>query len=341
MRYDVSAFDRMISRAERIAVFSHLNPDGDAVGSLCACCTYLAARGKDFTPILPNAVPDFLKFLSAGGRQIVICEEDPRRAKDLAAAADLLICLDVSSPSRTEYLAEAIISSGAAKILIDHHIDPQSGIFDLVYSEPEISSTCELLFWLLMEMPDVAGDVNRLTMPCAEALYTGMMTDTNNFSNSVVPSTFEMAARLIARGVDKIGLQYKVLNSYNMSRLRLLGRLVNDCMHVFPQHGATCMLLSEEDKSRLNFRPGDTEGFVNIPLQVADVRISGIFTEDKEGGYVRVSLRSKRGTDVNTLARRFFNGGGHENAAGGRIYMPLKEVPAYFLSALDQYFGKK
>ncbi len=101
------------------------------------------------------------------------------------------------------------------------------------------------------------------------------------------------------------------------------------------------MLLSEEDKCRLGFRPGDTEGFVNIPLQVADVRISGIFTEDKEGGYVRVSLRSKRGTDVNTLARRFFNGGGHKNAAGGRIYMPLSEVPAYFLSALDQYFGAK
>jgi phosphoesterase RecJ-like protein len=183
-------------------------------------------------------------------------------------------------------------------------------------------------------MPDVAGDPGRIPLPCAESLYVGMMTDTNNFSNSVFPGTFEMASKLIARGVDTDGLQDKVLNCYSESRTRLMGHMIQDKMVVLPQYGAAYMLLSNREKDLYDFKPGDSEGFVNLPLAIRDVQVSALFTENFDGRYIRVSLRSKSPVNVNSLAVRFFNGGGHRNASGGRLYMPLEEVPACFEKAL-------
>ena len=204
----------------------------------------------------------------------------------------------------------------------------------MAFSTIDVSSTCELLFWILLALPDVAGDPARIPLRCAESLYVGMMTDTNNFSNSVLPGTFEMAGLLMGVGVDKNGLQEKVLSCYSVSRTRLMGHMVKDKMKVLPKWNTAYMLLSNKEKDRYHFQTGDSEGFVNLPLAISSVQVSAFFTEDSEGRYLRVSLRSKGSINVNKFAVRFFNGGGHHNAAGGRLYMPLEEVPAYFEAAL-------
>ena len=339
MSIDPTRLEALLSPAADIALVSHFNPDGDAVGSVTAAYHYLKARGKHPRIILPSPYPESMAFLEPDDPRdrIVICEQDPETARALIAGADLIICLDLNRLSRTEYLENDILSARAPKVLVDHHLAAELDRFDLAVSTTGVSSTCELLFWALLALPDIAGDPSRIGIRCAESIYVGMMTDTNNFSNSVFPSTFEMASKLIARGVDKDGLQEKVLSCYSVSRTRLLGHMVKDKMRLIPRHQAAYMLLSNREKERYHFKPGDSEGFVNLPLAIESVQISALFTENADGGYIRVSLRSKSPINVNRLAVRFFGGGGHRNASGGRLYIPLEEVPAYFEKALDAY----
>ena len=339
MTIDTSPFESRLATARDIVLISHFNPDGDAMGSLTAIWHYLRARGKRARMILPSPYPEHTAFLDPQEPQdrIVVCEQQPREARRLVASADLVICLDLNRLARTEYLEADILAARAQKVLIDHHISAEPDRFDLVYSTVDVSSTCELLFRILMQLPDVGGDPARLPLPCAESLYVGMMTDTNNFSNSVFPGTFEMASRLIARGVDKTALQEKVLYCFSESRMRLMGHILKDRMTLVPRHNAAYILLSNREKEEYAFRPGDSEGFVNLPLAIGSVQVSALFTENIDGQYIRVSLRSKGNINVNRFAMRFFHGGGHHNAAGGRLYMPLEAVPAYFEQALDAW----
>jgi Exopolyphosphatase-related proteins len=336
----IPALDKIIRECRKAVVVAHFNPDGDAVGSIVGLYHYLKGRGIDVTAMLPSLYPDFLAFLNPSEKGIVIFKDEQEKALEILAGADTIFCLDFNRMSRTEFMADALTGSKAAKVLIDHHIAPETDNFDLVISTIETSSTCELLFWTLMELPDVNGDAGNLTMECVNALYTGMMTDTNNFSNSVLPSTFRMGAALLERGVDKTALQYNVLNVYSEDRMRLMGHLLKDKMVVLDKYDASYMLLSNKEKDAHNFKIGDSEGFVNLPLSIGKVTMSALFTENFDGAYIRVSLRSKGDVDVNTLSNRYFNGGGHKNAAGGRLYMPLEEVPAYFEKSLKEYFEK-
>ena len=337
MPIDTQQLEAFLAEARDIVLIGHFNPDGDAIGSVTAAWHYLRARGKHPRIILPSPYPENMAFLDPDEEKILICEQDLAEARRLVAEADLLICLDLNRLARTEYLEADILATSARKVLVDHHIAAELDRFDLAFSTIDVSSTCELLYRILLSMPDIAGDPARIPLRCAESLYVGMMTDTNNFSNSVYPGTFEMAARLIARGVDKDVMQEKVLSCYSVSRTRLMGHMVKDKMVILPRHKAAYMMLSNQEKKQYHFVPGDSEGFVNLPLTIADVEISALFTENDAGAYVRVSLRSKSRVNVNRLAVRFFNGGGHRNASGGRLYMPLDEVPAYFEKALDDY----
>ena len=336
MQIDISRLKPILDHADSIALVGHFNPDGDALGSVTAAYHYLKSRGKHPRILLPSSYPDNMSFLEPDDPcdRMLICENDLAGARRVVAAADTIICLDLNRLARTEYLEDNILASSAKKVLIDHHSPAELDRFDVAVSTIDVSSTCELLFRVLLALPDIAGDPARLGLRCAESLYVGMMTDTNNFSNSVFPGTFEMAGLLMGVGVDKNGLQEKVLSCYSVSRTRLMGHMVKDKMKVLPKWNTAYMLLSNRDKARYHFQTGDSEGFVNLPLAISSVQVSAFFSEDAEGRYVRVSLRSKGNIDVNRFAMRFFNGGGHRNAAGGRLYMPLEDVPAYLEQAL-------
>ena len=339
MTIDTQALEALLRKSVDIVLIGHFNPDGDAVGSVTAAYHYLKGRGKRSRIILPSPYPESMAFLEPEPAEdrIVVCETDPDLARQLIAGADLLVCLDFNRLARTEYLEADIAAARAPKVLIDHHLAPETGRFDVILSTTEVSSTCELLWQVLLSLPDVAGDPSRIGLRCAESVYVGLMTDTNNFSNSVYSGTFQTASQLIARGVDKDSLQERVLSSYSVSRLRLMGHMLKTKMVLLPRHQAAYMLLSNKEKNRYHFRPGDSEGFVNLPLSIEGVQISALFTENFDGTYIRVSLRSKGRLNVNRFAARFFNGGGHRNASGGRLFIPLEEVPAYFGQALAEW----
>lgn len=338
-RFDTTLLEEMLAASVRPLLIGHFNPDGDSVGALTAMSHYLISRGMSPSAVLPSPYPDYLAFLIGDEMPVTIHSQEDDSARELIASADLLLCFDFNRLSRTEQLEDDILASNAPKVLIDHHPQPEVEHFDLVYSDTELSSSCELLFWILLSMSDVRDDVSRLSLMCSESLYVGMMTDTNNFYNSVSASTFEMASMLTDAGVDKTKLQEAVYNNYSADRMRLMGHLLKNCLHVIEDCGVAYLLLSAEDKRLYNFAIGDSEGFVNLPLSIKGIRISALFSELDNGldKYIRVSLRSKGDLDINHFASLYCNGGGHTNAAGGRLYMPFEEVASYIEKSFREY----
>ena len=317
----IQKLHRMLTEAERPVIVTHTRPDGDAIGSTMGMYHTLKLYGKNPKVALANPIPGNIDFLMPQelAEDIFIHEENKEGTEEAVSNSDLIICLDFNGFHRTDTLEGVLSEASAAKILIDHHIGPDESRFDLVFSKTDISSASELLYHILMALPAIGNDAKRLPSEAARALMTGMTTDTNNFANSVYPSTFAMASTLIEAGVDRDEIISKLYNRFKESRIRLQGHVLKDLMHT-TGHGVAYIILNKEDMHKYNVEEGDTEGFVNIPLTIDEIKMSIFIKEDNE--FARVSIRSKKGTSANRCSRMFFNGGGHENAAGGRLYMP-------------------
>lgn len=317
----IRSFEDLTGEASNIVITTHMKPDGDAIGSSVAMYRFLKMNGKYPKIVINDSYPPYLSFLitSEMSGDLVIRESDPQGAEAAIRRSDLIICLDFNAFHRTDGLEKPLSQAKGRKILIDHHLNPSRELFDLSFSETEVSSASELVYHVLMHTSAVGGDASRLGKECAEAIMTGMTTDTNNFANSVFPSTLRMASDLLEAGADRAMILDKVYNQYGENRLRLLGHMMKDLLRITPD-GVAYIVLDRKTMNLYNIAEGDTEGFVNMPLSIAHVRISILIKEDEDR--VRVSVRSKKGTSANMCARRFFNGGGHENAAGGRLYIP-------------------
>lgn len=318
----INQLANLIENASEISVVTHMKPDGDAMGSSLAMYHFLTSFTKcNVTIVLNDRYPANLAFLvdETALPDIIVYNENPDAANQRISDSDLIICLDFNAFHRTDKLEESLTSASAKKVLIDHHLFPDLEHFALAFSTPEISSASELLFHVLKAMPQCDGKAANLPMKSAEALMTGMTTDTNNFNNSVYPSTFSMASELIAIGVDRDRILFNLFNRFGENRLRLLGTMLKDLLTI-TEDGVAYMVLDKDIQEKYQINEGDTEGFVNMPLSIDKVRMSLLLKED--GDRVRVSIRSKKGTSANRCSRLHFNGGGHENAAGGRLNIP-------------------
>lgn len=318
---DINKLGELFTNAKHPVIVTHMKPDGDAMGSSIALYHYLTSVGKNCRIVINDEYPTYLTFLTSEESlsDIIIYADSPAMAEEAIASSDLIICLDFNAFHRTENLEKPLAEAACNKILIDHHLNPDRDCFNLIFSETEVSSASELLFHILMELPDICKNAGNLPPKAAEALMTGMTTDTNNFANSVFPTTLLMASALLAAGVDRDNILLHLYNQHSESRLRLMGYMMKDLLTI-TDDGVAYMVLDSRTQKEYEVKEGDTEGFVNMPLSIANVRMSLMLKED--GNRVRVSIRSKKGTSANQCARLFFNGGGHENAAGGRLYMP-------------------
>ena len=341
---NIGSFERMISEAERIAIVTHMKPDGDAMGSSLALYHYLGSIGKSSKIILNDTYPPYLSFITdkSGKEDIIIYEEHPAATEAAIKGSSLIICLDFNAFHRTDRLEKALTEATGNKILIDHHLNPSRELFDLSFSEIQVSSASELLYHILVRTSVISEDAAKLGEDCREALMTGMTTDTNNFANSVFPSTLHMASALLGAGTDRDFILNRIYNQYGENRLRLLGHMMKDLLTI-TDDGVAYIVLDRKTQEQYRINEGDTEGFVNMPLTIADVRMSILAKEDC--GKTRISIRSKRGTSANMCARRFFNGGGHENAAGGRLNIPedvkgIEEVGTYIETVTHTFFNE-
>lgn len=323
----------LLSDARRIGIAVHTHPDGDALGCAAAFCSFLKeSLGKNCRIVLPDSAPDTLEFILEG-LDPICASADPSAAAEFLSGCDLVACLDMNAFNRAGSLETMLKQSKAAKILVDHHQNPDTDSFSLVFSEIEISSASELMYRILLSLAG-SGSAALLPATCREALMLGMTTDTNNFANSVFPSTLRMASDLLENGVDRDALLMKIYNRYPEGRMRAMGYILHEKMIITPE-GSAVIVLNKDEFKRYGLRDGDTEGFVNLPLSIDNVKLSVFLKEDN--GYFRVSLRSKKGTSAATLAKTHFHGGGHELASGGRLYFP-EDIPD--ASCAEQYAVK-
>ena len=327
----IDHFTKWFERADKIVIVSHVSPDGDAIGSSLGLAQFLDSQDKTVNVIVPNAFPDFLKWMP-GSKDILLYDRYKEFADKLINEADIICCLDFNSLKRIEEMADSVATSPARKILIDHHLYPED-FCRIVISHPEISSTSELVFRLICRM----GYFSDISREGAECIYTGMMTDTGGFTyNSNNREIYFIISELLSKGIDKDDIYRKVYNTYSESRLRLMGYVLSN-MKVYREYNSALISLTKEELAKFDYIKGDSEGFVNIPLSIKNVRFSCFLREDTERRIIKISLRSVGTFPCNKLAAEFFNGGGHLNASGGEFTGTMAEAKQVFEEALKKY----
>ena len=329
---DIERLVEIIGENDFFVLTCHAGPDGDALGSTLGMAHYLKALGKETAVIVPDAFPDFLAWLPES-QEIVRFDKYPEKAKLMIATADVIVAMDYNSLSRVDDMGEVIGKAKGTKVLVDHHLQPDH-FCDLEFSYPQLSSTCEVVFRLVYAM----GGYDQLTKAACECIYAGMMTDTGCFSyGPCTQEVYLIISMLLQKGINKDRIYNKVFNNYSEGRLRLMGYVLYEKMRVFPEHHAALITLSREEMARFNFNKGDSEGLVNIPLQMKGIYFSAFLREDTEKDLIRVSLRSQGTFPCNKFAAHYFNGGGHLNASGGQHDGTLQEAVAIFENALQEF----
>lgn len=322
---------RLIDESERIVICCHHRPDGDALGSSLALADYLRSLGKLSQVCIPDMFPDFLQKVP-GSQYVLRYDKKPEAVAQAFSEAQLVFCLDFNRPERVDAMVDVLLSSPAEKVMIDHHPDPLLDTV-LTVSRPELSSTCELLFRVLWQL----GAFEALSKPAATAIYCGMMTDTGAFTyNSNTPEIYFIISQLLTKGIDKDRIYRNVYHNYSVWRLRLVGYVLYQKLNVFAERRAAYFALTRKDLQRFHYMRGDVEGLVNMPLQIKGLRLSISLREDTEhDNLIWVSLRSVDDCSCTRLAEKYFNGGGHLNASGGRLYCSMAEAEEIVKEAIN------
>jgi len=333
------SFDQIIkafSTPKRITITSHYNPDGDAIGSSLAVYHIMKALGHQVNVVIPNTCPDFLKWMP-GSSEILLFESEESKVAEIAInEAEFIFCLDYNALHRTGKKMEGALNTAPGrKILIDHHPGPEIKSFDYTCSEISASSTAELVFRFI----DKAGYTKFLNRQVAECLYTGIITDTGSFSHSCnSPETYRIVARLVEKGIDAQKLHKLIYDNFSEDRIRLLGYAISEKLTVLPEFNTAYIILTKEVLSKFNYQVGDTEGIVNYPLSIKHINLAVLITERDD--LIRLSFRSKGDFPANEIARKYFKGGGHRNAAGGDSFQSVEETVAKLKEILPEYQHK-
>ncbi len=319
----------LLKTEQNFVLFGHVNPDGDAIGSTLALYHYLKSLGHNVSVIMPNDFTDFLKFLP-GSEDIIIYEKQKKQAEEIIKNASFSFYCDFNQLDRLSNLSTLEKKLDSIKVMIDHH--PQPSMFaDYTISDVSVSSTSELVFEFISQIENS----NTVSKEVAECLMAGIITDTGLFHhNSSNPRTFEIIASLIHSGADKDKIIDQIYNTYSYNRMKLLGSSIFNWMKVYQEYGAAFIYLSKKTLEKYDYKSGDTEGLVNYPLSIKGINFSALFMEKDD--YVKVSLRSKNKFDTNIIARKYFNGGGHVNASGGKSFSSLLDTIKLFETLLKE-----
>ena len=317
-----------ILSAKSISIITHKNPDGDAIGSSYGLANVLNAINPCATVIVPNEFPKFLNWIE-NVEQTVVWENEGELVENKILSSDIVFCLDFNALHRIDQVGEIVGRHQGIKVMIDHHLSPED-FADYCLSETTASSTAELVFEFLSELQFT----EKLTPGAAEALYCGIMTDTGSFKfPSTSKRTHEIVAELIKFGANNGKVHSLVYDSNSINRLKILGHCL-DKMEVV-QGKVSLFTLPKAIQEEFSLIKGDTEGIVNYGLSVKEIQASAFMREDD--GIIKISFRSKGELDMNLFARKYFNGGGHRNAAGGMSTLTLDEAKAYFIESISTY----
>ena len=322
---------KILSTPKKVVIVPHKNPDGDAMGSTLGLCQFLKKLGHTATVIAPNDYPDFLKWIP-GTEDVLIHEMDTKTSEAHILSADLIFTLDFNALHRCGAMGTPIANAKAIKIMIDHHQQPDT-YAQYVYSDVSMCSTSQMVYHFIEKMERL----DLIDIATGEALYTGIMTDTASFRFPLTTSTtHKVIAHLIDIGVEKSKIHNAVYDTNSFGRLQLLGCAMNN-LRFLENHHTAYITLTNKELDAHGFKKGDTEGLVNYGLSLKGAKFAAIFIEHQEESIIKISFRSKGDFDVNKFARNHFNGGGHNNASGGRSDLNLEDTITKFTTLLAKY----
>lgn len=318
---------------KKIAIISHPRPDADALGSALAMREYVQHFGHHADAIMPTDYPGFLSWMK-GAHSVYDYADESKKAtiRDLILDADLIICLDFSKLKRIGELGSIVEEAKGKKLLIDHHLDPDQ-FADYVMWSADAAATCELIFQMWKEL----GDEEVVTVPMAECIYAGIMTDTGSFRHPTTTGAIHrIVADLMDIGINNSKIHQYIFDNQSEHRLRFLGYMLSEKLHVLSEYRTAYMAVTAEELERFKTVEGDTEGVVNYALSIQGIAFA-IFAIDR-GDFVKFSFRSVGDFAVNELAQKHFNGGGHKNAAGGSLdAVTADEAIEVVLKVLPEY----
>jgi len=324
-----SDLSQLIRVPQNVAILSHRNPDGDAIGSSLAMQHYLAQYGHTTHVIFPSEFPVEFEALP-GAEEVLIWDIHTEECKHVLAKKNLFIFLDFNAYNRIDRLGDYVKDLPGARIMIDHHLYPDP-IADFIFSDTAASSTCEMVYQFIVGM----GDHVKITPMVGKCIYTGLVTDTGSFRYATNPNVYRIAADLVERGTDDTAVQDMIFNSQTEKNLRLLGHCLSNRMEFYPEFRTALIWLSKKDYEQFNIQRGDTEGIVNYLLSVRDVKLAAFI--HNQPTVVKLSLRSKGDLDVQEICKKHFNGGGHKNASGAYSHESLKATIDKFKNLLPEY----
>lgn len=324
----------LLSKSKRIAIVSHKNPDGDALGSSLALAQVLTKLGHITSVIMPNAQPKFLQWLP-GSDSILQYEKDTESIDALLSEVDIVFTLDFNSLSRIGGLQqplENLHKNGVPFIMIDHHQAPDDYAV-VTYSDVQMSSTAQMVYHFI----EALGWLSYIDASIATCIYTGILTDTGSFKyRSTTAATHRVVADLLDAGAINWEINTLIFDTNSENRLKLLSTALNNLV-VLPEYNTAYITLTQAELDSHNFQKGDTEGFVNYALSIENINLALIFIESASEEIIKISLRSKGDFSVNEMSRKHFNGGGHNNAAGGRSLNNMEDTVSYFRKILADY----
>ncbi len=320
----------ILSVKKKIVIIPHKNPDGDAIGSSTGLKYYLDKIGHNVEIISPNRFPNFLNWMDP--KNIIKIFDDDLNNKEIVLSADIIFTLDFNNLVRISNMKSCVEKSNATIIMIDHHENP-SDYADFLYSKPEMSSTCEMIYHFI----DMLGDKDKIDKDISKSLYAGIMTDTGSFKfPSTTFTTHKVVSNLLKTGISHSEIHNKIYDENKFDRLKLLSYALGKITIV--KNLNTCYIsLSQKELDKFNFEKGDTEGIVNYGLSIKNIIFAVIFMENSRENVIRISLRSRGSFDVNEFSKSIFGGGGHKNAAGAISKKTLEKTINYFLKSLNKY----
>lgn len=320
----------LLTAPRKVVITTHQKPDPDAMGSSLALYHFLTALGHEVSVISPTNWATWLNWMHSA-EKVIDYELQPDRGVEALKNAEWLFCLDFNIFSRTKHLTQKLVDFGGTKILIDHHQMPDTASFDYGISDTAKSSTAEMVYDLIVN----SGHADKINTPISECLYAGVMADTGSFRfASTTASVHHMVAFLKERGLEHSKVHENIYDNFLENRLRFMGHVLLNRMEVYYEYNTALIAISKKDLLRYQIRTGDTEGLVNFPLSIQGIKLAGLVIDrDEERKW---SFRSKGGFDTNTFARKYFNGGGHYNASGGRSMDPLEKTIEQFKIAMKE-----
>ncbi|CAM1348482.1 DHH family phosphoesterase [Tenacibaculum halocynthiae] len=323
-----------LSRPQEVVIIGHRNPDGDAVGSTLGLKHYLDKKGHKAQVLMPNEYPDFLHWIP-GSETVYRFDRQNNQSVKALKKSTIIFLLDFNALHRVGHDMQNTLEKYENDFaLIDHHQQPDD--FTYMYSDTSMSSTCQMVYNFI----EMMEDVDMIDKHIATCLYTGIMTDTGSFRfRSTTSRTHRIIADLIDKGAENDKIHSNVNDSNTYSRLLLLGQSLSN-LEILPEYKTAFITLSQEEKKKFNYEKGDTEGVVNYALSLKGIVFGVIFIEDEEQGIIKISFRSKGKFSVNQFARNYFNGGGHDNASGGKSELNMEDTIAKFKSLLPQYIDE-